>query len=82
MIQYGKKVKQCIVSETIIVCDIKVGRCSQPDEFMKLYEYQLSRSFFDLGPKSQIQHFQTSFSLETRDRLESNFICNLCGIGK
>ena len=27
-------------SETIVVCDIKVGRCSQLNEYMKLYEYQ------------------------------------------
>ena len=26
-------------SETIIVNDIKVGSCSQPNEYMKLYEY-------------------------------------------
>ena len=39
-------------SETIIVYDIKVGRCSQPDEFTNLFEYHLSRSFFDLGPRS------------------------------
>ena len=39
-------------SETIIIYDIKVGRCSQPNEYIKLYEYQWSRSFFDLGPRS------------------------------
>ena len=36
-------------SETIKVCDIKVGGCSQLN-YMKLYEYQRSRSFIDLGP--------------------------------
>ena len=40
MLLYGKKVRQCIFSETIVVCDIKVGRCSQLNEYMKLYEYQ------------------------------------------
>ena len=37
-------------SETIVVCDHKVNRCNQLNEFMKLYEYQMSRSFTDLGP--------------------------------
>ena len=37
-------------SETIVVYDIKVGRCSQLNEYMKLYAYQRSRSFIDLGP--------------------------------
>ena len=37
-------------SETIVVCDIKVGRCSQLNENMKFYEYQESRSFIYLGP--------------------------------
>ena len=37
-------------SETtsIIVCDSKIGRCSQLNEYMNPYEYQRSRSFFDL----------------------------------
>ena len=38
-----------VFSETIVVHDIKVGRCSQLNEYMKLYEYQRSRSFNDLG---------------------------------
>ena len=45
-----KKVKQWIFTETIVVCDIKVGRCSQLNEYMNLYEYQRSRSFIELGP--------------------------------
>ena len=36
----------------ILVYDIKVGRCSQSDEYTKLYEYQRSRSFIDLHPRS------------------------------
>ena len=36
-------------SETIVVYDIKVGICSQLIEYMKLYEYQQSRSMIDLG---------------------------------
>ena len=37
-------------SETIAACDLKVGRCRQLIEFMKVCED--SRSFFDLGPRS------------------------------
>ena len=32
-------------SETIAVCDLKVGRCRQLIEIMKVYEYLRSRSF-------------------------------------
>ena len=39
-------------SETIVVYDIKVGRCSELNEFMNPYEYQRSRSFIDLDPRS------------------------------
>ena len=47
-----KKVKQWIFSETIVVNDIKVGRCSQLNEYMNLYEYQRSRSFVYLRRRS------------------------------
>ena len=40
MLLYGKKVKQWIFSEAIVIYDIKVGRCSQLNECMKLYEYK------------------------------------------
>ena len=41
MLLHGKKVKQCffvylfvcLFSETIVMYDIKVGRCSQPNDF-------------------------------------------------
>ena len=41
----GKKLMD--FSETIVtvVYDTKVGRCSQRNEYMKLYEYQRSRPF-------------------------------------
>ena len=32
-------------SETIVVYDVKVGRFSQLNEYVNLYEYQRSRSF-------------------------------------
>ena len=60
---YGEKVKQWIFQNflysfrkihfltfNIVVYDIKVDRCSQLNEYVKLYEYQRSRSFTDLGP--------------------------------
>ena len=49
--------------ETIAVYDVKVGSCSQLNEYMNLYEYQMSRSFIDLGPRSLT--FSSFFSLET-----------------
>ena len=39
-------------SETIVVYDIKVGRFSQLNEHMNLYEYQRSSSFIDFRPRS------------------------------
>ena len=39
-------------SETIAACELKVGRCRQLIELMKVCEYARSRSFFDLGPRS------------------------------
>ena len=45
-----EKGKTIDFSETIVVCDIKVDRCSQLNGYMKLYEYQRSRSFIDPVP--------------------------------
>ena len=39
-------------SETIVVYDIKVGRFSQLNQYINRYEYQRSRSFIDLRPRS------------------------------
>ena len=50
MILYGKKVKTMDFSEPIVVYDIQVGRFSQLNEYMKLYEHQRSRSLTDFGP--------------------------------
>ena len=38
MLLYGKNVKQSLFSEIIVAYDIKVGTCSQLNEYMKLYE--------------------------------------------
>ena len=51
-----EKVKTMDFSETFKVYDIKVGRRSQLNEYMKLYEYQRSRSL-TLVQISQIQYF-------------------------
>ena len=39
------KVKTVDFSEPIAACDLKVGRCRQLVEFMKVCEYSRSRSF-------------------------------------
>ena len=52
MLFCGEDGKTIDFSETIVDYDIKLGRCSQLNEYMNLYEYQRSRSFTDLGPKS------------------------------
>ena len=40
------------ISETIVVYDIEVGRFSLLSEYMNHYEYQRSRSFIELRPRS------------------------------
>ena len=59
------KVKTIYFSETIVAYDIKVGRCSQLNEYMKLYEYQRSRSFINLGPNHSDSIFLNLFSSVT-----------------
>ena len=49
-------------SETIVVYDVDVGRCSLLNEYMKLYEYQRSRLFIDLVEGHSDSTFQISFS--------------------
>ena len=61
------KIKTMDFSETIVVYDIEVGRCSQLCEYMKLYEYQRSRSFIDLGPYDSDSIFLNFFSSITAD---------------
>ena len=38
-------------SETIAAFDLKVGRCRQLIEIMKVCDYLRSKSFLDLGPR-------------------------------
>ena len=68
-------------SETIVVCDHKVNRCSQLNEYMKFYEYQRSRSFTDLGPNLSASMFLNLFSSITTCRLKPNFMWSVLGMG-
>ena len=61
------KVKTMDFLETIVVYDIKVGRCSQLNEYMRLYEYQRSRSFTDRVPDHSDSIFLNFFSSITAD---------------
>ena len=47
-----KKGKIMEFSETIVVYDIKIGRFSLLNEYMNHYEYQRSRSFIEIRPRS------------------------------
>ena len=47
-----EKVKTVDFSETIAACGLKVGRCRQLIEVMRVYRYSRSRSFLDLGARS------------------------------
>ena len=64
MLLYLKKVKQWIFSETTVVYNIKVGRCSQLNEYMNLSEYVQGHSD---------STFSNFFSLETARWIEANF---------
>ena len=68
-----EKVKTMDFSETIVVYDIKAGRCSQLNEYMKLYEYQRSRSLIDLGPDLSDSIFLNFFSSITSRPIEAKF---------
>ena len=39
-------------SESIVVCDVKIGKCSKVNDYMNLYGYQRSKSFIVLDPRS------------------------------
>ena len=68
-----EKVKTIDFSETIVVYDIKVGRCSQLNEYMKLYEYQRPRSLIGLGPNLSDSIFLNFSSSITTRPLEATF---------
>ena len=60
-------------SEIIVVYDINVGRCSQLNEYMKLYEYQRSRSLSNLIPNLSDSIFLNFFSSITTKPIEAKF---------
>ena len=60
-------------SETIVVYDVKVGRCSWLNDYMNLYEYQRSRSFIGLGPRSLRFNIKIFFCLDTAKPIEAKF---------
>ena len=62
-----EKVKTMDFSETIVVYDIKVVKCSHLNEYMTLYEDQRSRSFIDLVPNHSDSIFLNFFSSITAD---------------
>ena len=68
-----EKVKTMDFSETIVVYDIKMGRCSQLNEYMKLYEYQRSRSLIDIGRNLSDSIFLNFFSSITTRPIEAKF---------
>ena len=68
-------------SETIVVSDTKAGICSQLNEYMKLYEYQHSRSFMDLGKYISGSIFLNFFSSIATSRLKPNSMWSLLGMG-
>ena len=71
-----EKVKTMDFAETIVVYDVKVVRCSNLNEYLKLYECQRSRSLNDLGPNlSDILNFLSSIG-----RLKPNFMWSLLGM--
>ena len=72
-----EKVKTMDFSETIVVYDIKVGRCSQLNKYMKLYEYQRSRSSIDLGPNLSDSILLNFFSSITTRPTEAKFHMDL-----
>ena len=60
-------------SETIVVYDIKVDRHSLRNEYMKLCEFQRSRSFIDLGLNVSDAVFLNIFLSITTRPIEAKF---------
>ena len=75
-----RKVKTMDFSENIVIYDIKVVRCSQLNEYMKLYEDQRSRSFIDLVPNHSDSIFLNFLSSITADfNISSALRCAIQG---
>ena len=61
MLLCGEKVKTMDFSETVVVYDIKVGRCSQLNESFMSTKGQGQGHSLTLVQITQIQYFYTSF---------------------
>ena len=51
-------------SETIVVCDIKVGRCSHLNEYMNLYEGDSDSAFSNFFSIETARPIETKFHVE------------------
>ena len=60
-------------SETVTASDLKVGRCRQLIELMKICEYSMSRSFLDLGPRLFTNEIKTCFSQKPLGHFQPNY---------
>ena len=60
-------------SETVIVYDIKFGRSSQSNEYIKFYEYLRSKSSLTLVQGHSHSTFSNFFSRETARAIEAKF---------
>ena len=69
----SEKVKTMDLSETIVVYNIKVGRCNQLNEYMILCEYQRSMSLTDLGSNISDSIFLNFFSSIAPKTIEAKF---------
>ena len=66
-------VKTMEFAETNVVYDVKVDRCSHLNEYLKLYEYQRSRSLIDLGQNLSDLIFLNFFSSISPKPIEVRF---------
>ena len=60
-------------SEIIVVYDIKFDRFTLLNEYTNSYEYQRSRSFIDLRPRSLRFNISNFFCSETARPIEAKF---------
>ena len=61
------------VPETVVDYDIKVGRWSQLNEYVKLYEYQRSTTYIDFGLRHSYLIFSNFFYSITSRPIKAKF---------
>ena len=74
--------KTVYLYKTVAVCDLKVGRCRQLIQLMKVCEYSRSRSFFDLATRSYTYENLKLAFLRNHWAILPNFECKLFGTWK